>query len=277
MKKTNTFKKVLIYITIGLLSITFILPFIWMLRSSLMELQQIFIMPPQWIPNPVKLENYIHALTIVPFALYFKNTMIILILGMIGTLITSTLSAYSFARLRWKGRDFWFKVILTSMMLPGAVTLIPQFLGWNALGLVGSFVPLIVPAFFGGGAFNIFLLRQFYMSIPLELDEAAIVDGASFFKIYTSIILPLSRSAIIVIAIFSFMFYWNDFMGPLIYLTDESKYTLAIGLQMFQGAYNTRWEELMAASTSIILPCVLIFIIGQKYFLEGITMSGLKG
>lgn len=277
MKKTNTFKKALIYIIIGLLSITFILPFIWMLRSSLMELQQIFIMPPQWIPNPVKLENYIHALTIVPFALYFKNTMIILILGMIGTLITSTLSAYSFARLRWKGRDFWFKVILTSMMLPGAVTLIPQFLGWNALGLVGSFVPLIIPAFFGGGAFNIFLLRQFYMSIPLELDEAAIVDGASFFKIYTSIILPLSRSAIIVIAIFSFMFYWNDFMGPLIYLTDESKYTLAIGLQMFQGAYNTRWEELMAASTSIILPCVLIFIIGQKYFLEGITMSGLKG
>lgn len=277
MKKTNTFKKALIYIIIGLLSITFILPFIWMLRSSLMELQQIFIMPPQWIPNPVKLENYIHALTIVPFALYFKNTMIILILGMIGTLITSTLSAYSFARLRWKGRDFWFKVILTSMMLPGAVTLIPQFLGWNALGLVGSFVPLIIPAFFGGGAFNIFLLRQFYMSIPLELDEAAIVDGASFFRIYTSIILPLSRSAIIVIAIFSFMFYWNDFMGPLIYLTDESKYTLAIGLQMFQGAYNTRWEELMAASTSIILPCVLIFIIGQKYFLEGITMSGLKG
>ncbi|EMS73625.1 carbohydrate ABC transporter permease [Ruminiclostridium cellobioparum] len=277
MKKTNTFKKALIYIIIGLLSITFILPFIWMLRSSLMELQQIFIMPPQWIPNPVKLENYIHALTIVPFALYFKNTMIILILGMVGTLITSTLSAYSFARLRWKGRDFWFKVILTSMMLPGAVTLIPQFLGWNALGMVGSFVPLIVPAFFGGGAFNIFLLRQFYMSIPLELDEAAIVDGASFFRIYTSIILPLSRSAIIVIAIFSFMFYWNDFMGPLIYLTDESKYTLAIGLQMFQGAYNTRWEELMAASTSIILPCVLIFIIGQKYFLEGITMSGLKG
>lgn len=277
MKKTNTFKKVLIYITIGLFSMTFILPFVWMLRSSLMELQQIFIMPPQWIPNPVKLENYIHALTIVPFALYFKNTMVILILGMVGTLITSTLSAYSFARLRWKGRDFWFKVILTSMMLPGAVTLIPQFLGWNALGLVGSFVPLIVPAFFGGGAFNIFLLRQFYMSIPLELDEAAIVDGASFFRIYTSIILPLSRSAIIVIAIFSFMFYWNDFMGPLIYLTDESKYTLAIGLQMFQGAYNTRWEELMAASTSIILPCVLIFIIGQKYFLEGITMSGLKG
>lgn len=277
MKKTNTFKKAIIYIIIGLLSITFILPFIWMLRSSLMELQQIFIMPPQWIPNPVKLENYIHALTIVPFALYFKNTMIILILGMIGTLITSTLSAYSFARLRWKGRDFWFKVILTSMMLPGAVTLIPQFLGWNALGLVGSFVPLIIPAFFGGGAFNIFLLRQFYMSIPLELDEAAIVDGASFFRIYTSIILPLSRSAIIVIAIFSFMFYWNDFMGPLIYLTDESKYTLAIGLQMFQGAYNTRWEELMAASTSIILPCVSIFIIGQKYFLEGITMSGLKG
>ena len=276
MKKSNK-KNVLIYLILGLFSIIFILPFVWMVRSSLMELQQIFIMPPQWIPKPFKFENYFYALTIVPFALYLKNTMVILILGMIGTLATSTLCAYSFARLRWRGREFWFKMILTSMMLPGVVTLIPQFLGWNALGLVGSFAPLIIPAYFGGGAFNIFLLRQFYMSIPLELDEAAIVDGASFFKIYTSIILPLSRSAIIVIAIFSFMFYWNDFMGPLIYLTDESNYTLAIGLQMFQGAYNTRWEELMAASTAVILPCVIIFIIGQKYFLEGISMSGLKG
>jgi len=276
MKKINK-KNILVYLILGLLSITFVLPFVWMLRSSLMELQQIFIMPPEWIPNPVKFENYIHALTIVPFAVYFKNTIVILVLGMIGTLVTSTLCAYSFARLRWRGRDFWFKVILTSMMLPSAVTLIPQFLGWNALGLVGSFAPLIIPAFFGGGAFNIFLLRQFYMSIPLELDEAAIVDGASFFKIYTSIILPLSRSAIIVIAIFSFMFYWNDFMGPLIYLTNEADYTLALGLQMFQGAYNTRWEELMAASTAVILPCIIIFLVGQKYFLEGITMSGLKG
>lgn len=277
MKKANFISKTVIYIILGLLSITFILPFVWMIRSSLMELAQIFVMPPEWIPKPFKFENYIHALTIVPFGQYLKNTMIILVLGMFGTLLTSTLCAYSFSRLRWKGRDFWFKLILSSMMLPGAVTLIPQFLGWKALGLVGTFGPLIIPAYFGGGAFNIFLLRQFYMSIPLELDEAAIVDGASYLRIYSSIILPLSRSAVIVIAIFSFMFYWNDFMGPLIYLTNEANYTLAIGLQMFQGAYNTRWEELMAASTAVIFPCVIVFLLGQKYFLEGITMSGLKG
>ncbi len=277
MKKGNKIKNAGVYALLALLSILFILPFIWMVRSSLMELQQIFIMPPEWLPKPVKLENYIHALTIVPFAVYFKNTMIVLVLGMLGTLAASSLCAYSFARLRWRGRDFWFKLILTSMMLPEAVTLIPKFLGWKALGLVGTFAPLIVPAFFGGGAFNIFLLRQFYMSIPFELDEAAIVDGTSYFKIYTSIILPLSRSAMIVIAIFSFMFYWNDFMGPLIYLTNEANYTLALGLQMFQGAYNTRWEQLMAASTTIIVPCVIIFLSGQKYLLEGITMTGLKG
>lgn len=277
MKKSTKQKNIATYLALILISISFVLPFIWMVRSSLMSLGQIFILPPEWIPKPFQWNNYVKALTILPFALFFRNTVIILVLGMFGTIATSTLCAYSFSRLHWRGRDFWFKVVLTSMMLPGAVTLIPTFLGWKALGLFGTYAPLIIPAYFGGGAFNIFLLRQFYLTIPFELDEAAFVDGAGYFKIFTNIILPLSRSAVIVVAIFSFMYYWNDFFGPLIYLTSEKRYTLALGLQMFQGSYNARWELLMAASTAVITPAVIVFLLGQKYFLEGISMTGLKG
>lgn len=260
-----------------ILSLLFLLPFVWMLRSSLMDMNKIFVLPPIWIPKPFKFMNYFEAMTIVPFGKYFLNTLTILSLSLIGLLITSVLAAFSFSRIKWKYRDIVFKIILTSMMLPGAVTLIPTFVGWRTLGFYNTFVPLIVPAFLGGGAFNIFLLRQFFMSIPLELDEAAHVDGASYFRILWDIIIPLSRSAIIVVIVFAFMGYWNDFFNPLIYLEDSSKFTLALGLQQFQGSYNNQWHLLMAAATIVIIPEIIVFIFGQKYFIEGISITGLKG
>lgn len=275
--KSSKLSMTFAYVMLTLITVLFIGPFLWLIRSSLMDLSQIFTMPPQWIPRPVRWENFGRALTVLPFNTYFMNTFIITISVIIGTVISSSIAAFGFARIDWPGRNVVFAILMSAMMLPGAVTLIPSFLGWQALGFYDTFYPLIVPAYFGGGIFNIFLLRQFYLTIPRDFDEAAFVDGASFFQIYRSIIFPLSRSAIIVVALFCFLATWNDFMGPLIYLKSEDLYTLALGLQMFQGTYTAQWDLLMAASAVVVLPCVVVFLIGQKYFLEGITLTGLKG
>lgn len=265
------------YVSLLAISALFLIPFVWMIRSALMNLSQIFVMPPIWIPKPFEWNNFSRALTILPFDRFFMNTVIIVVFSVVGTVVSSTIAAFGFSRVLWKGRNLIFGILLTSMMLPGAVTLIPTFLGWQALGFYDTYAPLIVPAFFGGGIFNIFLLRQFYMTIPRDFDEAAVVDGASYFQIYLRVIFPLSRSAVIVVALFTFLGAWNDFFGPLIYLKSTEKYTLALGLQMFQGSYTSQWDLLMAASTAVVLPCVIVFLIGQKYFLEGITLTGLKG
>jgi len=275
--KTSRLALGLGYAALIFVSILFIVPFVWLIRSSLMNLSQIFTMPPEWIPNPFQWSNFSKALTILPFDKYFVNTLIIVGGVMLGTVVTSTVSAFGFSRIKWKGRDVIFGVLMSSMMLPAAVSLIPSFLGWQMLGFYDTYFPLIAPAYFGGGMFNIFLLRQFYMAIPRDFDEAAVVDGAGYFGIYFKIILPLSRSAVIVVALFTFLGTWNDFMGPLIYLKSENLFTLALGLQMFQGSYTAQWDLLMAASTAVVLPCVLVFLIGQRYFLEGITLTGLKG
>jgi multiple sugar transport system permease protein len=260
-----------------LIAVMFIIPFIWLIRSSLMNLSQIFTMPPEWIPTPFQWDNFRRALTVLPFDTFFTNTIIIVISVLIGTVVTSSVAAFGFSRIKWKGRDTVFAILMTSMMLPAAVTIIPSFLGWQMLGFYDTYYPLIVPAYFGGGIFNIFLLRQFYLTIPRDFDEAAFVDGANYFQIYIKIIFPLSRSAIIVVALFSFLGSWNDFMGPLIYLKSDKLFTLALGLQMFQGSYTAQWDLLMAASAAVVLPCVIVFLIGQRYFLEGITLTGLKG
>lgn len=260
-----------------LISCMFIIPFVWLVRSSLMNLSQIFTMPPEWIPKSFQWGNFHKALTVLPFDVFFKNTLIIVVTVLVGTVITSSIGAFGFSRIQWKGRDAVFALLMTSMMLPAAVTMIPSFLGWQLMGFYDTLYPLIVPAYFGGGIFNIFLLRQFYLSIPRDFDEAAYVDGANYWQIYTRIIFPLSRSAIIVVALFSFLASWNDFMGPLIYLKSDKWFTLALGLQMFQGTYTAQWDLLMAASATVVLPCVIVFLAGQRYFLEGITLTGLKG
>lgn len=277
MKRKQRWLRALTYLIILCLSSMFLLPFVWMIRSSLTELSQIFETPPRWIPDPVRWENYTDALTFVPFGTYFLNTFIVVFGCLCGILITSSLAAFSFSRIQWPGRNLVFGILLTGMMLPSAVTLIPTFIGWQSLGFYNTFIPLIVPMWFGGGAYNIFLLRQFYLGIPRALDEAAYVDGAGYFRIYWNVVLPLSRPALIVVGLFAFLFHWNDFFGPLIYLKDSHLYTLALGLQQFQGTYTSEWGLLMAASTMVILPCVIIFLIGQKSFIQGIALTGMKG
>lgn len=276
MRAKAWFEKGLIYLVLVAGGIFSLLPLVWLIRSSLMNMGQIFELPPVWIPNPVQFSNYSEALTILPFGRYFVNTAIIVVFSVLGVIVTSSISAYSFARMKWRGRNLVFSLLLSSMMLPYAVTLIPTFIGWSKVGLTNSFIPLIAPAWLGGGAFNIFLLRQFYLSIPRDLDEAAYVDGAGHLRIFRSIILPLTKPALIVVGLFSFLAAWNDFLGPLVYLSDETKYTLALGLQQFKGMYSAEWHLMMAAATVVLLPAIVVFFIGQRYFIEGITLTGIK-
>jgi multiple sugar transport system permease protein len=257
-------------------SFLMLLPLAWLFRSSFMSPGQIFTFPPEWLPNPFAWQNYPEALTTIPFLLYFKNTFFILVPTVVGTVVTATLAAYGFSRLRWRGRDLVFNILLTTLMLPYAVTLIPTFLLWARLGLINTTVPLVLPRWFGGGIFYIFLLRQFFRTIPRELDEAAILDGANRFQILLFIIVPLSRPALITVAIFAGLSTWNDFLGPLMYLNDSSKYTLALGLAEFTGLYSSQWHLLMAASAVVIAPVVILFFFAQRYFIEGITLTGTK-
>jgi multiple sugar transport system permease protein len=254
-----------------------LLPFAWLVRSSLMLPAQIFIMPPEWIPKPWAFENYNEALTAVPFDRYLLNTLTIELFVVPGAVITSSFAAYSFSRLRWPGRNLIFGILLSGLMLPYAVTLIPTFIFWQKLHAVGTYYPLTVPAWFGGGAFNIFLLRQFFLTIPRDLDEAAYLDGANPFRVFWEIVLPLSRPPLIVVSIFAFITVWNDFLGPLLYLSDDSSFTLALGLATFQGVFTAQWNYLMAASTAVVLPILILFFLAQRYFIEGIALTGIKG
>jgi ABC-type glycerol-3-phosphate transport system permease component len=253
------------------------LPFLWMLSTSLKQMDDIFLFPPKWIPDPIVWSNYPRALSKVPFLLFFKNTFIITFFAIIGTLVSASLVAYSFARLRWPGRDVCFFIVLTTLMLPHQVTLIPQFIIFRELNWIDTLLPLIVPWFFGGGAFNIFLLRQFFITIPEELDDAARIDGCSYLGIYARIIIPMSRPVLAAVAIFAFQNHWNEFLLPLIYIHSRSRYTLALGLRLFQEQYWVDWSGLMAASTVVMLPVLLVFYFAQRYFIQGIVFTGVKG
>lgn len=270
-------QKILVYVLLVAGAIPTLLPLIWLVRSALMNSGQIFVSPPQWIPKPFAWDNFTGALTQVPFARYFLNTLIIEAGVLIGTLLSCSLAAFSFARLRWKHKNLVFGLLMSGVMLPYAVTLIPTFLFWQKIGMVNTYVPLVLPSFFGTAVFNIFLLRQFFLSIPYELDESAYIDGASPFQVYWRIILPLSKPALAVVGVFTFLGVWNDYLGPLIYLNDSDKYTLAMGLASFQGTYTAQWGYLMAAAAVVLLPIVLLFAFAQKYFVEGIALTGLKG
>jgi ABC-type glycerol-3-phosphate transport system permease component len=254
-----------------------IMPFLWMALTSLKTKRQIFTYPPEWIPDPVMWGNYRSALEAFPFDLYVRNTLIITGLNVIGTLLTASLAAYAFARLRFPGRDAIFMVLLSTLMLPYAVIMIPRYVEFRYLGWIDSWLPLIVPTWFGGSAFFIFLLRQFFRTIPRELSDSARVDGASEVRIYWQIVMPLARPALAVVAIFTFLDNWNDFLGPLIYLSSPDKFTVALGLASFKGLYSTQWEYLMAASTVMTIPTVVLFFAAQRYFVRGIVLTGMKG
>ncbi len=267
--------KTLVYVLLIALGTLFFIPFLWMIMTSLKGNMEII--KQNFFPKKLVFENYPKSLTTMPFLLYARNTLIITGLNMIGTVFSASLVAYAFAKLRWKGRDIWFIIMLATMMLPGQVTQIPLFVLYKRLGWLNTYLPLIVGSFFGGGAFNIFLLRQFFCTLPNELSEAARVDGCSELGIFMKIVLPLCKPALATIAIFSFMGSWNDFFGPLIYLTEPKKYTIALGLRAFQGYSGVQWNLLMAASVVTAIPTLILFFCFQNYFVKGITLTGIKG
>jgi multiple sugar transport system permease protein len=268
--------KILITLLVLILSIAVLFPFLWMVRSSLLSNLDINKYPPIMIPQKWHFENYPKVLTIFPFGRYFLNTMCIIIPSLIGVLLTSTLAAYSFARLSFPLKKMWFGLVIASMLMPSAVTIISIFMAWSSIGLSNSYIPLIVPVFLGGGAINIFLIRQFLMTIPRDLDEAAYIDGANHLQILFQILLPLIKPVLITVGLMTFILYWNDVMGPLIFISSNEKNTISQALANFRSGMGTDWKGIMAASTMSILPSVILYLIGQKYFVEGIVLSGLK-
>lgn len=269
-------KHIALYILLSLASILCILPLIWMISTSLKSGNVIFDIPPKFLPDGFHWENYLKAVTEIKFFRYFINSTIITFFRVIAEVFVSALVAFGFAKFDFPGKNVWFILLLSTMMLPSEVTLIPVFQMFTKIGWINTFLPLIVPAFFGGQAVYIFLLRQFFMSQPNEIMEAAILDGANKFQIFSRIYLPISKPALITIAIFSFQGSWNDLLGPLIYLNDSDKFTLQLGLAMFNGALKVEWGPLMAASLLVLVPVLLLFFFCQKYFTEGISFTGTK-
>lgn len=263
------------HIVLIVASFIFMIPFIWMVSTSLKPLTQVFTFPPEWIPKPVKWSNYIDAMSYIPFFTYLKNTVIITILSTVGAVVSCPLVAYSFAKLKWPGRNILFIITIGVMMIPGQVTMIPLFLLFEKLGMVGTPLPLVIPAFFGV-PFYIFLLRQFFMGLPDSLREAAKIDGAGEFRIYWQIMLPLAKPAVLAVGLFQFMASWTDFLGPLLYLTDSIQYTLSLGLQQFQSQKGSEWGLMMAVSTMMTIPVIILFFFLQKTFIRGITFTGIK-
>lgn len=269
--------KITVYVLLLVIAALFTIPFLFTLSTALKTAQEISDEPGRLIPQKPTLENFAKAWTALPFPRFVMNTVFVTVLATLFQVITGSLVAYGFARFNFKARNTLFYMMLATMMLPGQVTMIPVFMIWRELHAIDTFYPLILPALFGGGAFNIFLLRQFLLGIPRELDEAAMLDGAHYFTIWWRILLPLSTPAVATVAIFSFIGHWDAFDGPLIYLNSPEKYTVAIGLRMFQDSFGTDLEQLMAASLIHILPTVVLFFCAQRYFLKGISLSGLGG
>ncbi len=253
------------------------LPFFWMISTSLKRPGTEFTFPIEWIPVPPRFGNYTNAWTILPFNQWLINTIRITGLSIVGHLVSCAIVGFGFARIRFPGRDAIFLLVLATMMLPYPSIIVPLFILFKQLGWINTILPLVVPTFFATSAFYIFLLRQFFMTLPLELDDAARVDGCSTFGIFYRICVPLIKPALGIILVFSFMNHWNDFLGPLIFLSDLDKYTLALGLRFFQGQYRVEWTLLMASSLIILSPCIILFFIAQKNYIQGIVITGVKG
>lgn len=252
------------------------LPFVFQISTSLKTLDQVFIWPIQWIPTPVLWSNYPEVFREIPFLQYIMNTIYITAFGVVGSLAGSALAAYPFARMRFPGRNLLFILMLATLMVPAWVTLIPQFLLFRFFGWMDTYYPFIIPAF-AANPFYTFLIRQFFMTIPIELDQAAKIDGAGSFRILTQILLPLAKPALATVGIFAFLGYWNEFLGPLIYLSTPSKFTIAVGIAYFQGEFRTNFPLMMAAATMAMIPPVVLFFLAQRLFIEGVAMTGIKG
>ncbi len=270
------FRLTITYLFLTATSILFLIPFAWMISTSLKPQDQIFVYPIQWVPHPFIWGNYEQVFEQVPFFRYILNTMLITGVGVIGSLTGSSIAAYSFARMRFPGKNFLFLVMLSTVMVPGWVTLIPSYIGFHLLGWLDTYKPILVPAFFASPV-NTFLLRQFFLTISPELEDAARIDGCSTFRVFWNIILPLSKPAMIIIAIFAFFYYWNDFLGPLIYLQTQDKFPLSLGVASFVSEMSSNYALTMAAASMALMPCILLFFLAQRWFVQGVVITGVKG
>jgi len=276
MKSSKRKYSLFVHCLLVLAGIAFLAPFVWMLLTSLKSLEEISTFPVTIWPETFLWRNYSDVFEIIPFAKYFLNTLYVTLASVAGQLFAAPLVAYSITKIEWSGRKWIFPIVIATMLLPFQVTMIPIYMIFKDMGLTGSYWPLIIPTFTGAPLY-IFLLRQFFMSIPDTIIQAARIDGASESRIYVTIILPLCRPALAAVAIFTFLYTWSDFMGPLLYLNNADKYTLTLGLQAFLAEHYTEWGLLMAASALFTLPLIIMFFFAQKQFIEGITLTGIKG
>ena len=275
-KWIGRFELLVLYILLISFAAWFIIPFFWLLSSSLKAPHELFSVPIQWLPSQIQFENFTRMFNALPFMLYLRNTLFIVFFTIAGRVLSSSFVAYGFSRISWPGRDKVFVIVLATMILPFQVVMVPLFLQFNRFGWIGTFLPLTLTQFFGH-PFSIFLLRQFFMAMPMELSEAAKIDGASEFRIFWQICIPLARPALATVAIFAFLAAWNDFIGPLIFLTDSRLYTLSIGAHMIRSDIQPNWELLLALGVVMVTPVLIIFFLLQKYFIQGIALSGIKG
>lgn len=274
-KGSAVLRRVLLYIVLILIAVIMVVPFLWMLSTSLKMQYDAVKIPPVWIPDPPQWENYVKLFTEQPMFQFMLNTIKIVFFVVLGQLFFSSLAAYSFARISFKGRNVVFFFYIATLMVPGQVTMIPTYLMFAKAGLTDNHLALILPAFFS--AFGVFLLRQFFMSLPRELEEAAEIDGCNPFMTYWRIMLPLVVPAMLTLGVFTLMNTWNDYMGPLIYLSSPEKYTMTLGIAYFKGVYTTQWNLVMAGSIVSVVPILIAYLCAQKYFIEGIAFSGVKG
>ena len=265
------------YILLVIVGVVLVAPLVWLVSSSLKAEGKIFTIPPEWIPNPARWSNYRTVFERIPFGRFYWNSTVVTFFATLGNVVSASLVAFGFARMRFPGRNALFMVLLATVMIPYHVTLIPSYVLFRELHWLDTYLPLIVPAWLGGSAFNIFLLRQFFLRLSLELDDAARIDGAGPLRIYWDIVMPQSKPALGVVAIFSFLASWNDFFAPFIYLNTTNKFTLPLGLQLFQSTNSTQWNLLMAAAVMTAIPCVLLYFVAQRYFIQGVVFTGLKG
>ena len=268
--------KAVAYIICTVMAISFVFPLYWLVVSALKTDTEIFQLPPTFIPKDPQWQNFSKATTYIPFWRYMWNTMVIAGLNIVGTLVSCTVIAYGFARVRWAGRNVAFMIYLSTIMLPSQVTMIPLYIIYRNFGWIGSIKPLVVPAFFGN-ALYVFMLRQFMLSIPQEISEAARIDGASELGILWRVIIPLLKPALATVALFTFVANYRDFLGPLIYLQNQEQWTISLGLKMFQNQFGAQWQLMMAASTLAMLPTLILFFLAQKTFIKGIALTGIKG
>ena len=273
------FQSILSYALLLGWAVLIMIPLVWMVSTSLKEPSAVYTFPPKIIPDPVRWSNFPESLTIAPFGRFYVNTVIVTFANIIGHLFSCSLVAFAFARLRAPGKNLLFMLVLSTVMIPFYVRMIPLFILYRTFGWLDTLAPLIVPAFFAGNAFYIFLLRQFFLTINRELEDAARIDGCSTFGVYWRIILPLSQPALAMIAVFDFVFNWNDFLGPLIFLNSVRNRTVAVGLAYFQGSLETApmMHLLMAAALVSIIPVLVLFFFTQRYFIQGIVFTGMKG